>query len=156
MIALRFAVASDRRLEIAPEVVELLRSYAQHDPEALEAGGLLLGRLSDENSLLTIERVTEPLPGDTCTRRTFERTDPGHGISCQRAWEASGGQVACWGTWHTHAEPHPSPSEVDLESWRADGRDLNVLCFHIVVGTASVGVWEVTQDGHVSKIEALS
>lgn len=39
---LRFTVAEDRRLEIAPEMVTLLRSYAQHGADDLEAGGLPL------------------------------------------------------------------------------------------------------------------
>lgn len=152
MSALRFTVAADRCLEITPEVVALLRSYAQHDPEALEAGGLLLGRLSEGNHLLTIERVTEPLPGDVRTRRTFERNDPGHGLSCQRAWEASGGQVACWGDWHTHAEPRPTPSADDMESWRADAARAD-CSFALIVGTEEIRVWEVRRDGAVRRLE---
>lgn len=154
--ALRFTVAEDRRLEIASEMVALLRSYAQHGADDREAGGLLLGRLSEGNHLLTIERVTEPLPGDSCTRYTFERDDPGHATTVRKAWAESGGEVACWGTWHTHAEPRPTPSADDLSSWRADGRDLGAESFHVIVGTEEIRVWEVTRDGRVRRVEALA
>lgn len=149
---LRFTVAEDRRLEIAPEVVTLLRGYAQHAPEALEAGGLLLGRLSEGNHLLTIERITEPMPGDVRTRRAFERADPGHADAVRAAWGETGGAVACWGDWHTHAEPSPTPSADDLESWRADAARAD-CSFSIIVGTEEIRVWEVRRDGAVRAVE---
>lgn len=151
-----FRVAPDRELVLGAALLDQLREYTQDGPEATEAGGLLLGRLSDNNHHLTLCQCTTPLPGDVREPRGFERNDPGHRAAVRRAWVASGGEVTCWGTWHTHAEPHPSPSDVDLDSWRADGRDLAADFFHVIVGTEEIGVWEVTRDGRVQKVEALA
>lgn len=145
---MRWQVDEGARLEVAPDVVALLHSYAQQEPGDCEAGGLLIGRLSEGNSLLTIERVTVPQPADVRTRRGFERTDPAHGDIVRAAWDGSGGELACWGDWHTHAEPRPTPSAEDLASWRADAEPVDRR-FSIIVGTEEIRVWEVLRDGTV-------
>jgi len=148
-----FHVSAERRLCLPAEIVLRLDTHAQRTPDATESGGLLFGRLSDNNTCLTLCDLTEPFPGDVCNARDFAREDPGHQATAMRLWQESGGEVACWGDWHTHAEPHPEPSALDLENWRADAKLLGVR-FGVTVGTETIGVWEVTRDGDVRQLDA--
>lgn len=144
---LRFQVSEKRQLVIDASCLAKLWAHAQRTPGATEAGGLLLGRLSDENTCLTLCEATGPYPGDVRERFGFAREDPEHQAAVKRHWKDSGGEVACWADWHTHAEPHPEPSALDAESWRADFESLGDH-FAVIVGTESIGVWEVTREGN--------
>ena len=146
-----FHVSAERRLCLPAEIVFRLDAHAQRAPDAAESGGLLFGRLSDNNTCLTLCDLTEPFPGDVRNARGFDREDPGHQATATRLWQESDGEVACWGDWHTHAEPHPEPSALDLESWRADAKSLGDR-FAVIVGTETIGVWEVTRDGDVQQL----
>lgn len=148
---MRFQVSPDRSVEIASYLAESLCEYAQNASDAPEAGGLLLGELTDNNHHLTLCDLTEPMSGDVRTRFGFERKDPGHQAEVKAAWDESGGAVAAWGTWHTHAERTPVPSAQDLEAWAADVNEWTSAgdcLFHIIVGTEGIGLWVVSkQDG---------
>lgn len=146
-----FHVSTERRICLPSEIVFRLDAHAQRAPDAIESGGLLFGRLSDNNTCLTLCDLTEPFPGDVRNARGFGREDPGHQATVTRLWQESGGEVACWGDWHTHAEPHPEPSALDLESWRADAKSLGDR-FAVIVGTETIGVWEVTREGDVQQL----
>jgi len=145
---MRFQISPDRAVEIAACLAESLCEYAQNAHDALEAGGLLLGELSDDNRHLTLCDLTEPMPNDRRTRFGFERNDPGHQAVVKASWDESGGKVAAWGTWHTHAEPTPMPSALDIESWAADLNEwgnAGDCLFHIIVGTEGIGLWTVSK-----------
>lgn len=144
-----FSVAEDRRMRLTGRALAMMRQFVQSAPDAPEAGGLLLGYLTERNHLLVINQVTVPAHGDVRERFGFERLDPAHNARVREAWGRTAGGVNCWGTWHTHAEPNPKPSPLDLESWREDM--VGECAFHLIVGTEQIGVWY----GEPGKLRAL-
>lgn len=127
-------------------VVSALRGWLQVDPDAPEAGGVLLGdRVGPEPLSWVVRGCTVPGPGDVRTRHTWTRLCLSHTRAQQEA--VSGGYL---GEWHTHAEDHPSPGVTDLAAWRACTREASrqigapTPTLHLIAGLRSVGVWEVT------------
>lgn len=150
-----FHVTDVRRLKITPEALATMQSFAQFSEVEPEAGGLLLARLLHDNEHLVIDAVTTPGPTDERGRYSFGRYDPSHQAAADKAWEESKGCVSAWGDWHTHAEPHPTPSPLDTSEWRRaidDWKDIGDCLFFVIVGTQSVGVWEVSRGGKVRKL----
>lgn len=144
-MTLRFAHSRDGLLIFAPDALATIQSFAQRTPDALEAGGLLFGRLSHDDRDVTIDRVTTPKPGDKPSRYGFLLESPLHAREGHQIWEETAGSCFHVGDWHTHAEPHPRPSADDLASWReAMVRDFKPghAAFFVIVGTMEIAVWE--------------
>jgi integrative and conjugative element protein (TIGR02256 family) len=132
-------------LKLGPEALATMQSYEQHAPDATEAGGFLLGRYLRDGHDLVVDMVTVPMPGDVRERYGFHRNSPGHQAEIDAAWIASGGTCVLLGNWHTHAEPHPTPSSVDLEDWRRvliTEIQPDEACFFVIVGQREIRVWE--------------
>lgn len=117
---------------------------------------MLLGCLSEACDLVTLDAITTPGPLDVRTRFGFEHHDPSHAEAIRRAWEETGGRRAYWGEWHTHAEPDPTPSPLDLETWRETAAEApGGLLFFAIVGTERVGVWVVSPEGVAEVVRVL-
>lgn len=131
-------------LKLGPDAVTAMRRYEQHAPDALEAGGLLLGRYLRNAHDLVVDFVTEPMPGDERSRFGFYRAAEAHARATSDAWDRSGGTCVLLGDWHTHAEPDPTPSEVDLDNWRKMLRESEPgeARFFVIVGQRSIRAWE--------------
>lgn len=158
-MTLRFRHSRAGVLQIGEDALGAMLSFAQHAPDSLEAGGLLLGRLLRGGRDVVIDSVTVPMEGDERTRFTFFRTAEGHQRIIDEVWEASGGTTTFLGDWHTHAEPRPSPSGVDLENWvrmlREDKRD-DEACFFLIVGQVEIVAWEGNhRTGEVRKLSPM-
>ena len=144
-----FRHSRDGVIKIGAEALATMLRFRQRAPGHLEAGGLLLGRYLRDGHDLIVDTVTTPMPSDIRTRFTFERGAEGHQEFVTQQWEASGGTCVVLGDWHTHAEPYPHPSDVDLANWRQllseaeewlGGR--NAACFFVIVGQATLRGWE--------------
>jgi len=55
---------------------------------------------------------------DRRTATLFDRCDPGHQEFALKNWRDSAQTKTFVGEWHTHPEPRPSPSRLDLQTWR--------------------------------------
>ena len=146
---LTFHHSRNGRLKIGAEALAVMRSYEQHARASTEAGGLMFGRYIRDGYDLVIDVVTEPMLGDTRKRFEFWREDEGHLRRLEVLYEESHGTCVHLGNWHTHAEPSPTPSAVDLASWRAALRDevkSNEAIFWVIVGQREVRVWEGDHD----------
>jgi integrative and conjugative element protein (TIGR02256 family) len=101
------------KLEFSPEVRAILLNYRQLNRDDTEAGGIVLGRLFEDN--ISICRLSVPTELDKRSRTYFER----HRISGQSIVEYeffnSSGQINYFGEWHTHPESSPSPSQRDIK-----------------------------------------
>ncbi len=132
-------------LKIGPEAVAMMRSYEQHAPDSLEAGGFLMGRYLRGGFDIVVDRITVPMPGDERERFGFFRAQAAHQRELDEAWEKSGGTCCFLGDWHTHAEPSPTPSPIDLDNWqrmlREDIQD-DEACFFVIVGQQELRAWE--------------
>lgn len=140
-----FSHSRSGAFKIGPDALATMRSYEQHAPDALEAGGLLMGRYLRGGYDIVVDEVTVPQPGDERSRFGFYRYAEGHQPLIDAAWESSGGTCCFLGDWHTHAEPNPTPSPVDVDNWRRMLRE-DVMddeaCFFVIVGLREIRVWE--------------
>lgn len=142
---MNFSHSRNGILKLGPAALAAMRSYEQHAPDATEAGGLLLGRRLLNGLDLVVDLVTVPMPGDERTRFGFYRAAESHQRAIDEAWTASGGTCCFLGDWHTHAEPDPTPSAVDIDNWRAmlrENIELGEACFFVIVGQQSIRTWE--------------
>ena len=138
-----FRLPDGRRIKLTAEVVARLRQYAQHAPDAAEAGGVLLGRYLSDSDDVVVDDLTEPLPGDKRGRYFFHRAQKAHQRVIEQVWQASGGTRTYLGEWHTHPEPQPTPSCIDTCDWRRKLRQDQYFdrLFFFIVGTEQVRGW---------------
>ena len=128
------------------EVAGVWHGHRQLQATTVESFGVLIGTTSVDRRKIWIEAVTTPLPRDWRSRYSFALRDPGHQQAVYRKFASSEGKAIYLGTWHTHPEPIPNPSEVDRKDWvaclRANrGRPLAF----VLVGTDAVRVFVRTR-----------
>ena len=101
-----------KRIVLSEPVLEILTHYRQTSKNDREAGGILLGQISKDG--VFILKVSTPCSADKATRRGFIRNKKKAQYIIDYEHANSGGQTIYLGEWHTHPEPFPSPSYVDL------------------------------------------
>jgi integrative and conjugative element protein (TIGR02256 family) len=131
------------QVALSEDVLQQLHGYRQTGSMMPEAGGVLLGKLLQEGGTGIVEALTKPGRGDRQSRFGFFRSERHH-RETQSYWRTTAQTGAYLGLWHTHPEPVPTPSAVDLADWkRALRQDLypgQGLLF-VIVGTDAVGFW---------------
>lgn len=140
----RFDDALGIRVKIGRQALRGMLGHTQHEPGALEAGGVLLGRELLVTGDLVVDAITAPMPGDVRTSTSFFRAAPRHQRRILDAWRASGGTCGYLGEWHTHPEARPIPSRVDRDDWsRRLAEDVvgARLSLFVIVGTRFLGAW---------------
>lgn len=153
-----FLTGEGKQLVLTP-VLNRLSSFIQHNGQP-EAGGVLLGRALKETGDSIIDEITIPTEGDRRSRFAFHRSRKKHQQAIDMAWEESQKTCNYLGEWHTHPEPVPTPSSVDLRNWKdrlkKDFFDSPYLYF-IIVGTETIEAWEgCKESGIVVKLSRLS
>ena len=131
-----------RRVTVSEEVVRVWHAHRQTEATAAESFGVLMGTTSVDRREIWIEAVTTPLRRDRRSRYSFALRDAGHQRAACRMFASSDGRAIYLGTWHTHPEPVPKPSDIDRNDWvtclRANrGRQLAF----VIVGTEEVRVF---------------
>lgn len=136
------------RIKVPAAVVAILQSYAQHAPEATEAGGLLMGRYIATSDDVIVDAVTEPMTGDRRTRYSFYRAKRRHQEALNAAWETSGHTCTYLGEWHTHPEAQPTPSGTDITNWnrRLHQDKYHEELFFLIVGTREIRMWAASEE----------
>lgn len=109
--------SADVAIVISADVLSQLAGLRQLVPHVPESGGLLLGRLFGSGDESAIEVVTAPGNGDVQSRFGFFRSSR-HQRAVDNYWRRTAGEGTYLGLWHTHPEPVPTPSGVDLADWR--------------------------------------
>lgn len=107
--------ATGRLVLLPDDVVSTVRSYATGREAEREAGGILIG--SYRGAHIEVTGCTTPLRRDVRLRCSFDRKDPGHHRAAMAAWMKNDGMETFVGEWHTHPEPFPTPSSIDLTTW---------------------------------------
>ncbi len=145
MFPLIFARRDGGRIKLSAPAVTKLRDFEQHEEHQAEAGGVLVGRWIRETEDVVVDDVSTPGPKDRRSRRGFFRDRSHHQEVLDEAWRMSGGAFTWLGEWHTHPEPRPRPSVVDLVGWGARlhrDRAPGPALFFVIVGTEEIAVWE--------------
>ena len=135
-----------RRVTVYEEVMGVWHGHRQTEATAAESFGVLMGTTSVDRREIWIEAVTTPMPRDRHSRYSFALRDPGHQRTVCRMFADTDGRAIHLGTWHTHPEPVPEPSDIDRADWitclRANrGRPLAF----VVVGIQQVRVFVRTR-----------
>jgi integrative and conjugative element protein (TIGR02256 family) len=129
--------SGESMLLIEDEVLNELNPYRQTDARSCEGAGVLLGyRRADH---IHIVQATLPGADDVRSRFSFWRRDRSHQEIATREWHASGETKDYVGEWHTHPEPCPAPSSVDLSEWRALCQKREEPLIFLILGTE--GQW---------------
>ena len=105
-----------RLVTLADEVVETISAFSLQPENSREAGGILLG--SYRGLHIQVTSCSRPMARDRRTATLFDRRDPGHQGFALKNWRDSAQTKTFVGEWHTHPEPRPYPSRLDLQTWR--------------------------------------
>ncbi|WP_046247213.1 Mov34/MPN/PAD-1 family protein, partial [Hymenobacter terrenus] len=95
---------------------DVLDRFTQGRKKAPEAGGVIMGKLFGGE--IQLRWLSVPTPLDQATRDNFERHTHSAQLIIDYEFYNSGGEMIYLGEWHTHPEPHPSPSRTDREMIR--------------------------------------
>ncbi len=141
----RFRRPDGTVLVIGDEALATMLRFRQTKRLSSEAGGVLLGRHLLDVSHVVVDEVTVPMKRDCRFLTAFRRSRDAHQRVIDERWAASRGTCQYLGEWHTHPEPVPHASFVDMADWRrrlrADVFDGNTLVF-LIVGTDAIRAWE--------------
>jgi len=122
------------KIHISEEIISTWRSQRQLTKSKNEAFGALIGSQSETANEFWLETCTIPQKSDSATRTSFVMRDPHHQKLVESYYYRSNGEIGYVGTWHTHPEPTPTPSTIDIMDWK-DCMNRNpdrVLIFAIV------------------------
>jgi len=148
------------RLKLTAPVVTQMIACCQNTAAKPEAGGILLGRHLFDCTDVVVDKITKPMKGDKQSRFRFFRDAYRHQQVINTAWRDSEGTCNYLGEWHTHPEPEPTPSSIDLLNWRRrllfDKFDSDGL-FFVIVGTRIISVWHGSKTWlHIQQMTCVS
>lgn len=132
---------NETELHINESVVQKINAYRQMNRNECESGGLLIGR-TDIHGKTRIYEFTEPMKKDLRKRFTFKRLDKRHLEEVRIANERC---LYFKGNWHTHPQQVPSPSCLDIFSWKKaikgskPGESKHI--FFIIIGIEKIKAW---------------
>lgn len=124
-------------LSVTSTVIDNWQSLKQDKKEKTEAFGVLIGGQNHNGSRFWIEACTTPLAKDKSTRASFDLKDTRHQKFVDKHFKESSGTSSYLGTWHSHPEPLPSPSHIDLKDWHSCcARNPDRKLIFVIVGTS--------------------
>jgi integrative and conjugative element protein (TIGR02256 family) len=132
-------------VEFSGQVLEVFKRYLQTGRRN-EAGGILLGRIYDGNTVV-VEVATTPNKEDKAGRYFFDRSRNAAQEIVTCLWEQSGGEIVYLGEWHTHPERNPSPSPRDKDMIRSMFNDTKMETNSLILTIVGLeGRWVGVQD----------
>jgi integrative and conjugative element protein (TIGR02256 family) len=154
----QYILPDNQLLKISFQAFQVMKAFIQYESESNEAGGILVGRVV-ENFHFIIDDVSTPMPSDQRQRNHFFRYPQGHQEFFNTRWEDTKERCYYLGEWHTHPEPYPEPSNIDLTTWRRllrnPTQDIKAL-FFIILGTSHMRIWKGTNTRGMIRIEVVA
>lgn len=117
---------------LTTELVESVNADVKQHGHDKERGGILLG--FRRGSHLHINEATFPMRWDIGTMFAFRRSAIGHRQIALRRWHQSSRTIDWVGEWHSHPEESPSPSSIDIRSWKEITRDRAAPMAFMIIG----------------------
>lgn len=137
-----------RRLIVPLNVVDVWDRYRQIGSKSAEACGVLIGSCERRADHCFLESVTTPERRDWRSRFRFFLRDKDHQRAVDEAFVRSQGHRGYLGTWHTHPEDDPEPSEIDERDWlECIDRNNDRPLFFVIVGIKHIRVFAKNRDG---------
>ncbi len=137
---------------LSTRVVQVFEKYKDKYDYAVEAGGILAGRIVSNR--IIIEDLTEPYESDKRNRFSFKRESNGHQAYMDEIWAKSDNTLTYLGEWHSHDQNEISPSVIDYSNWKSIMRrshNTEVFVF-VILGRADVAVW-IGKGGKLTRID---
>ncbi len=113
-------------------VLERISKCVMNYGSTSEVGGILLG--FRRGQYIHVTKATTPGHRDKRYELAFLRRDFSHQARATMEWIRSGFTVDWVGEWHSHLEDLPSPSSVDLRTWRKQVQSTKHPMTYIIVG----------------------
>lgn len=110
-------VSSAIELRVNKHVCDCWLKHRQMKHNDTEQFGVLIGSRTEDESKIWLDKCTTPQKKDTSKRTSFLMKDPFHQKTINKAFEESNGELGYIGTWHTHPQDEPIPSNIDLNDW---------------------------------------
>lgn len=132
-------------LSLNSNVSEKLLAYMKNYHFKVESGGIIVGKLNPSDNQIIVTDITEPQRKDKCSAFTYKRAEYAHQKIMDKLWKESQHTKTYIGEWHTHNQPIPQPSFVDIKNWiKISMRKQNSnWLFFIIVGTEQIGIWTI-------------
>ncbi|OCN03418.1 hypothetical protein A7X67_11070 [Clostridium sp. W14A] len=139
-------------VNFSPEVKDFLEFWMDHDNYRMEAGGLIIGTM-EASTQLTITDITTPQLSDHRLPFRFFRSETSHQEKMDELWEESGFRKLYLGEWHTHPEPYPHPSFVDISGWKkiASKKQNSSWMLFLILGQRGFRLWTV-ENGKIKEL----
>ncbi|MFT4850483.1 MAG: integrative and conjugative element protein (TIGR02256 family) [Sediminicola sp.] len=131
-------------IDISSKAKSIFLEHRQIKATNKEACGIILGGLVRHTNTIFIDECTAPGHLDQRHRFHYTMLDPQHQNSINKAFKDSNGFTNYLGIWHSHPEPHPIPSAIDMQDWKkAMMINSNILpaFVFVIVGTQSVSLF---------------
>ncbi|MGX5454447.1 Mov34/MPN/PAD-1 family protein [Bacillus cereus] len=136
---------SEKILKINNIALEKINHHLQIKEIDNEAGGVIVGRELISSGNFVIDDISTPLKRDIRKRHFFNKYLPDHQKFIQQKWTESQGTCSYLGEWHTHPEDTPTPSSLDICSWKNVLKRTvcdEVSLFFIIAGNKEIRIWE--------------
>lgn len=149
----KYQLPNNRTVDVTSDAIEKMKEWRQIQQDMSEAGGFLTGYQNDKSSNIIIDNISHPYFLDYRTRIRFDLRDPRHYLFLYRQ-QKTGSQYL--GTWHTHPENIPEPSERDWHDWKSSLQEDRSVCdcmFFIVVGIVDMRIWAgFAKEPHITEL----
>lgn len=144
----------NRKIKVFAAVVRIWEKYIQEGLFSKEAGGILIGR---ESNNLIIEFCTKPMLNDVRKRTRFLRRDKKHIKYYTDLYDNNEGIYRYVGEWHTHPEDVPNFSSLDKKNWKKIFSELDQNeQFHFIIGRKEVVAWRYDGTINIMRIGLLN
>lgn len=123
------------QVNVSSCVYKCWMDHRQTNPSDTEQFGVLIGSRLPGDEAFWIDMCTTPQSKDKSKRASFLMQDPFHQKTIDEAFKKSSGEMGYIGTWHTHPQNSPIPSEIDINDWvNCIERNPDRLLTFVIVG----------------------
>lgn len=133
-------------LLISKSVQEIFRLHRQIKCSDVEACGVLIGNHRIEGNSIYLKLATAPQTKDTRRRYAYKIDPSSHQNILEKYFKTSGNEDVYLGTWHTHPEKNPIPSNDDIIDWKkqySTNKNLFYRMIFIIVGIQKTKYWMI-------------
>jgi len=143
-------------VHIHKDVIAIWHENKQYNHSDHEKFGVLIGSKSEYLDEYWIESVTSPFTNDESSTHSFLLKDAQHQKKVDLMHESSNGECIYLGTWHTHPELIPVPSNVDIKDWkRCVKQNKSRALFFFIVGMKETKIYFQIKESIFSTIKLL-
>ena len=141
-------------LIVSKSAQEVFDKYRQTRNTHVEACGILIGNHKINAHTVYIKFATIPQINDIRSRCSFKLNSASHQCILDAYFKISQNEDVYIGTWHSHPENNPTPSDIDISDWNEQYRqnkNLFTKMFFLIVGIKKIGFWMI-ENGKLMKL----